>query len=325
MSAHKFYVSMSPHLHRGMTVSKISRHILVALAPTMLVGVYYFGWSAVKVLLVCMIMAVAGEAGMQRIMGKKITLHDGHALTIGLLLGLMLPPGLPWWGAAVGALIAIVLGKQIYGGLGNNPFNPAAVGWIVLSVSYPGYMDLYHAPLTGLKSFTTSPAAADLPLKLVREDLSELISYPPWDLLIGLKAGGIGEVCILALVLGGLYLILKRVITWHVPVACLGVAWIFSLLFSQIDPETYAGPSFHLLSGGLVFASFFLATDKGTMPVTAPGMLLAGAMVALITMIIRYWGGYVDGVYFAILLTNAVVPLMDRIRPAVYGRVKEVA
>jgi len=325
MSAQKFHVSMSPHLHTGVAVSTISRNILVALAPTALVGIYYFGWSAVKVLLVCMVVAVACEAGMQRIMGKKITIHDGHALTIGLLLGLMLPSGLPWWAAAVGALIAIVLGKQIYGGLGNNPFNPAAVGWIVLSVSYPGYMNLYQAPRAGLMSFTTSPELADLPLKLVREDLSELLSFPTWELFIGLKAGGIGEVSIAALLLGGLYLILKRVITWHAPVACLGAAWIFCIVFSQIDPEIYAGPSFHLLSGGLVLASFFLATDKGTMPVTVPGMMLAGALVALITMLIRYWGGYVDGVYFAVLLTNAVGPLLDRIRPAVYGRVKEVA
>ena len=325
MSAHKYHVSMSPHLHQGVTVSTISKHILVALTPAALVGVYYFGWPAVKVLLICMIVAVASEAGMQRIMGRKITINDGHALTIGLLLGLMLPPGLPWWGAAVGAVIAIVLGKQIYGGLGNNPFNPAATGWIVLSISYPGYMNLFYTPRTGLSSFAASPELAELPLKVVREDLSELLSYPAWDLFIGLKSGGIGEVCVLALLLGGLYLILKRVITWHVPVACLGVAWLFSFLFSHIDPEMYAGPSFHLLNGGFVLASFFLATDKGTTPVTVPGMILAGAMVALITMLIRYWGGHLDGVYFAVLLTNAVVPLLDRIRPAVYGRAKEVA
>ena len=316
---------MSPHVHGGVTVSRLMSQTMLALAPAAVVGIYYFGWGAVKNLVVAVLVAVAAEAAMQRIMKKRISVCDGHAALIGLLLALMFPPGLPWWGVALGAVVAIVLGKQIYGGLGNNPFNPAAVGWIVMSVAYPNYMALYYAPQAGGASFLQSPIIEQIPLTVVRGDLSELLSYPWWKLFFGYQAGGVGEVCIAALLLGGIYLIAKGVITWHAPVGAILSAAVFTLLCNSINPEVFAGPSFHLLTGGLVFSAFFLVTDKGTTPVTRQGKLLAGVMVGALTILIRYWGGYPDGVFFAVLLTNAITPLLDRIRPAVYGRVKKVA
>jgi electron transport complex protein RnfD len=186
-------------------------------------------------------------------------------------------------------------------------------------------MNLYMQPVTGGASFVSVMQKATLPLEAVRADLSEVLSYPNWDLFIGFKPGAIGEVCILALLLGGVYLLVKRVITWHAPAGCLVGAAVFGLVFHWIDPEVYAGPTFHLLNGGLVLAAFFLATDKGTTPVTERGMVISGLMIGMLTMLIRYLGSYVDGVYFAVLLTNAVTPILDRLRPNVYGRVKEVA
>ncbi len=325
MTSKKYHMSMSPHMHRGVTLPVITSHILMALMLPAIAGVYYFGWCAVKIIVLCTAAAVASEAGMQRLMGKRIAVADGHALLTGLTLSLMLPPGVPWWIAVLGGVVAIVLGKQIFGGLGNAPFHPAVVGWVVLKVSYPGHMTSYMEPLTGGAAFTSALAPAQLPLQIVREDLSELMLYPSWDLLMGLKAGGIGEVFVLGVILGGIFLIARRMIFWTIPVAVLVGAGGFSLLAAWVDPEVYSGPLFHLFNGGLMFAAVFLAADRGTAPVTPAGRILSGLTLGIITMIIRYWGGYAEGVYFAVLLTNALAPIFDRIRPTVYGRVKEVA
>ncbi len=318
-------VSVAPHIQQKITTSSIMYNTLVALVPALLAGIYFFGFAALKLALICMATAVACEAGMQSLIGRKLAVKNGSGLLLGLLFALICTSELPWWTAVVGTAIAVILGREIYGGLGNNPFNPVLVGWAVARISFADHMTTWimPEPLFGLEpgGYIEYP-----PLEVLRVDgIEALIDLPKLDLLIGNVPGTIGTVSVVAILIGGIYLLARRIITWHIPVSFLTSAWLFGLMFWLIDPETYANPTIYLLSGWIFIGAFFLATDKGTVPVTGPGMIIFGIGCGLITMIIRYWGGYVDGVAFAILLMNAATPLLDRVRPRVYGRVKEVA
>jgi electron transport complex protein RnfD len=318
-------VSVAPHILGKWTTSGIMYNTLVALIPALLAGVYFFGFAALKLALICMATAIACEAGMQSLMGRKLTIWNGSGLLLGLLFALISSPELPWWAAVAGTAIAVILGREIYGGLGNNPFNAVLVGWAVARLSWPDQMTTWimPEPLFGLEpgGYIEYP-----PMETIRIDGIEMLADLPWlDLFIGNVPGTIGTVSVLAVLIGGIYLLARRLITWHIPVSFLASAWLFGLIFWLIDPETYANPTIYLLSGWVVLGAFFLATDTGTVPVTGPGMIIFGIGCGLITMIIRYWGGYVDGVAFAILIMNAATPLLDRVRPRVYGRVKEVA
>jgi electron transport complex protein RnfD len=318
-------VSVAPHIQQKITTSSIMYNTLIALIPALLAGIYFFGLPALKVALICMVTAVACEAGMQGLMGRKLTIKNGSGLVLGLLFALLCSSELPWWIAVLGTATAVILGRGIYGGLGNNPFNAVLVGWAVVRVSFPSKMLTWimPEPLFGLApgGYIEYP-----PLEVIRTDgVDALIDLPWQDLFIGNVPGAIGTVCALALLIGGIYLLARRIITWHIPASFLASVWLFSLIFNLIDPETYASPTIYLLSGWTFIGAFFLATDKGTVPVTGPGMLIFGMGCGLITMIIRYWGGFVDGVAFAVLLMNAVTPLLDRVRPRVYGRVKQIA
>jgi len=320
-------VSVAPHIQEKITTSSIMYNTLIALLPALLAGIYFFGFPALKLALICMATAVACEAGMQSLMGRKLAVKNGTALLLGLLFALICTSELPWWVAVVGTAIAVILGREIYGGLGNNPFNAVLVGWAVIRVSFPDQMLTWvmPEPLFGLEpgGYIEYP-----PLEVMRTDGVEALIDLPWqDLIIGNVPGTIGTVSVVAIVIGGLYLLfVKRIITWHIPVSFLASALLFGLIFWLIDSEVYANPlKYHLLSGWMFLGAFFLATDKGTVPVTGPGMIIFGIGCGLITMIIRYWGGFIDGVAFAILLMNAATPLLDRVRPRVYGRVKEGA
>ena len=318
-------VSVAPHLKQKTTTSSLMYNTLVALVPALLAGIYFFGFAALKLALICMGTAVACETGMQRLMGRKLTFLNGSALLLGLLFALLCTPELPWWTALLGTAIAVILGREIYGGLGNNPFNPVLVGWAVARISFPAQMTTWimPEPLFGLEAggYIEYP-----PLEVLRVDGIDIFYDLPWlDLFIGNVPGTIGTVSVVAVLIGGIYLLSRRIITWHIPLGFLASGWLFGLIFWLIDPEVYANPTIYILSGWTVLGAFFLATDKGTVPVTAPGMIIFGAGCGLITMIIRYWGGFVDGAAFAILLMNAATPLLDRVRPRVYGRVKQVA
>lgn len=318
-------VSVAPHIQQKITTSYIMYNTLIALVPALLAGIYFFGFPALKLALICMVTAVACEAGMQSVMGRKLTIKNGSSLVLGLLFALICSPEIPWWTAVVGTAFAVILGRAIYGGLGNNPFNAVLVGWAVARISFTDQMTTWimPEPLFGLEpgGYIEYP-----PLEVLRVDGVETLIDLPWlDLFIGNVPGTIGTVCVVAVLIGGIYLLARRIITWHIPVSFLVSASLFGLIFWLIDPEVYANPTIYLLSGWMVLGAFFLATDKGTVPVTAPGMIIFGIGCGLITMIIRYWGGFVDGVAFAILLMNALTPLLDRVRPRVYGRVKEVA
>ncbi len=318
-------VSVAPHIKKKITTSSLMYNTLLALVPTLLAGIYFFGIAALKLALICMVTSVACEAGMQKLMGRKLTIMNGSGLLLGLLFALVCSPELPWWTAVVGTAMAVILGREIYGGLGNNPFNPVLVGWAVARVSFPAQMTLWRMPepLFGLEpgGYLEYP-----PLEAIRLDGIEALIDLPWlDLFIGNVPGAIGTVCVVAILIGGIYLLARRIITWHIPVSFLASAWLFGLIFYLIDPEIYGNPTIYLLSGWTFLGAFFLATDKGTVPVTEAGMIIFGIGCGLITMIIRYWGGFIDGVAFAILLMNAATPLLDRVRPRVYGRMKKVA
>lgn len=318
------HVSMSPFVHSGNSIRSIMRDNLLALVPILLAGWFYYGFPALRIVALCAATAVLTEMLWQKIMGQPIRVLDGSALFTGILLGIVLPSLVPWWLAVAGAITAIVVGKNLLGGLGNHPFNPVVVGWTFVQVSYGARMADFPIPhpLFGME---TGRYLADPPLIAAAEDL-EMASWIPWsDLFIGNVPAEIGTGCVLAVLLGGLYLLFRRNITWHIPAAFLVSAWIFGMIFWQIDPGAHPHPTYHVLSGWMMLGAFFLATEKGTAPLSGPGMLLYGVGCGVLTMVIRTWGTYVEGVPFAILLMNALTPLLDRVRPRAVGRNVEIA
>jgi len=294
--------------------------VLLALAPAALMGVYFFGLPAVKLYLVAGAVAVMVEWLVQRLMGREITALDGSALLTGILLAMNLPPSSPWWLAAVGAVVAIVLGKQIFGGLGQNPFNPALVARVVLLISWPVQMTNWVAPaplFSGVDAVSTAT-----PLEIMKlQGPAALEKLSLLDAFMGLRGGSLGEVSVLALLLGGAYLLYKRYITWHIPLSFLATVFAISGVFWLVAPDKYANPLWHLCSGGLMLGAFFMATDYVTSPVTYRGMVVFGIGCGVLTMVIRLFGGYPEGVSFAILLMNAATPLIDRyVKPVPFGK-----
>lgn len=326
----RFLVSSSPHLHEGQTVGGIMRLVIYALAPVTLFSIYVFGLAALRVIVLSVASALIFEMLWQRIVKRRVTIGDYSAGLTGLLLALNLPATAPWWMILVGTFFAIVIAKQIYGGLGYNPFNPALVGRVVLLVSFPVQMTArWVAPSRwGMNAVTTAT-----PLSRVRESLLSMgridiqMARQDWiDLLIGNRAGCIGEVSVLLLVLGGIFLLAKKVISWHTPVSYIVTVWALTGIFHLVDPTRYANPSFHVITGGLFLGALFMATDYVTSPITPKGMLIFGCGCGIITVVIRLFGAYPEGVSFAILLMNAATPLIDRYtRPAVFGAVKRKA
>ncbi|MEW6381095.1 MAG: RnfABCDGE type electron transport complex subunit D [bacterium] len=317
-------VSASPHMRSEVTVSKIMYSVLLALLPTSLAGIYLFGFGALKVILIGIFGAVAAEALVQPLLGKKMsTVLDGSAAVTGLLLALTLPPALPWWMVLTGSVIAIILGKAIYGGLGNNPFNPALIARVVMLVSWPVHLTRWQKPgYLFAKSVDTVTTATPLGM-LKTEGLASIGHIRLLDLFFGYRGGCIGEVSILALLLGAGFLIWKGYITWHIPLSCMAAAFVTSGLFWVVNPHRYADPLFHVLTGGLVLGAFFMATDMVTSPITGKGMLIYGTGIGIVTIIIRMFGGYPEGMSFAILIMNAVCPLIDKCTlPRGFGRAK---
>jgi electron transport complex protein RnfD len=326
----RFLVSSSPHLHDGQSIGGIMRLVIYALLPATLFSVYVFGLSALRVVVMSVASAVLFEMVSQRIMKRTVRIRDWSAVLTGLLLALNLPSTSPWWLVLVGSFFAIVIAKQIYGGLGYNPFNPALVGRVVLLISFPVQMTAnWIAPSKwGMEAITTAT-----PLGRIRESLMSRgsvdlsLTQQEWiDLLLGNRAGCLGEVSVVLLLLGGVFLLAKRVISWHTPVAFIGSVWVLTGIFHLIDPARYADPSFHIITGGLFIGALFMATDYVTSPITGRGKLIFGAGCGLITVVIRLFGAYPEGVSFAILLMNAATPLIDRYtKPAVFGAQKSRA
>lgn len=317
------YLSSSPHIHAGQDTSQIMRQVIYALLPACLVAIYLFGMPALITLLLCTIGCIACEAGCNKLLKTPVTVSDGSAALTGVLLALNLPPSSPWWMALVGAFVAIVIAKQVYGGLGYNPFNPALVARVVLLISFPVQMTRWTAPAplgSGLDAVTSAtPLGAAKEAVMLHGKLPEQLLHAG-NFLLGNMAGSLGEVSALALLAGGLYLLARKIITWHIPVSFLATVVIFSGIFWLINPTRYPDPLFQLLTGGLLLGAFFMATDMVTSPVSNRGMLVFGIGCGLITVLIRLFGGYPEGVSFAILLMNAATPLIDRYtRPRKFG------
>jgi len=308
----KFIVSVSPHLHKDESVSKIMWLVVLSLLPAGLSGIYIFGKNALWVIVLGVFAAVATEAVLQAMMKKKISVLDGSAVITGLLLAYNLPAHVPWWLPVVGSCFSIAIGKQVFGGLGQNIFNPALVGRVFLMASWPRYMTTFTQPLNYDAITTATPLAAIKEGKVL-----EHISY--MDLFLGNKGGCIGEVCILALVLGALFLLLWGYISWHIPVTYILTVALFAFLFGSKGLGT-GDWLFHILSGGLILGAFFMATDYVTSPLTRKGQMVFGVGCGIITAVIRLWGGYPEGVSYAILMMNAATPLIDRYtKSRVYG------
>jgi electron transport complex protein RnfD len=320
----QLYLSSSPHVHSGDTTTKVMRSVLYSLVPACGVAVYFFGPSALSVLLIATLGCLAAEAVCQRLMGQPVTIADGSAAITGVLLALNLPPTCPWWMTLLGAVIAIVIGKQVYGGLGSNPFNPALVARVVLLISFPVQMTTWSAPAplgSGLDLVTTATPLGEwknavmLTGEMPAEMQGSMVSY-----FLGNMPGCIGEVSALALLLGAGYLLYRRILTWHIPATYVGTVILLSGVFWLINPAKYPSPVFHLLTGGLVLGAFYMATDMVTTPVSARGMLIFGVGCGVLTVLIRLFGGYPEGVSFAILLMNAATPLIDRYtKPRTFG------
>jgi electron transport complex protein RnfD len=324
------YLSSSPHIHSGETTDKVMRAVIYALLPACAVSVYFFGLPAFTILLLCTLGCIGAEALCQKTMGQPLTIKDGSAALTGVLLALNLPPSAPWWLALLGAVIAIAVAKQVYGGLGYNPFNPALVARVVLLISFPVQMTTWTAPApigSGLDAVTTAtPLGEWKTAVMLTGKLPETMQNGLGDYFVGHMAGSLGEVSALALLLGAAYLFWKRILTWHIPFAFLGTVAALSGIFWAINPEKYPDPLFHLLTGGLILGVFYMATDMVTSPVTNRGMVIFGVGCGVLTVLIRLFGGYPEGVSFAILLMNAATPLIDRYtKPTKFGYVPEKA
>lgn len=329
----KYIVSTSPHAHSGASVERIMLDVIIALVPALLASFYFFGWNAVRLVLICVVTSVITEAICRKMMKRDLTLLDYSAALTGILLAFNLPPSLPGWMAVVGCVFAIGIAKQVFGGLGYNPFNPALIGRVVLLISFPVAMTKWHRALdptrwSGL-SLVTDGITTATPLAAAKATTSmgttlTFTNDTMLQYMLGNMSGCIGEVSALALLIGGIYLLYRKCISWHTPVAYIGTVALFAAILRVAQPEANMPVLFHLLSGGLMLGAIFMATDMVTTPVTKKGMLIFGFGCGVLTMIIRRWGGYPEGVSFAILLMNSVTPLINRAtRPRVFGKGKK--
>lgn len=324
----QLYLSSSPHVHSGDTTASVMRAVLYSLVPACGVAVYFFGPSALSVLLIATLGCLATEAVCQRMMGQPVSITDGSAAITGVLLALNLPPSSPWWMTLLGAVIAIFIGKQVYGGLGSNPFNPALVARVVLLISFPVQMTTWSAPAplgSGLDLVTTAtPLGEWKNAVMLTGEMPAAMQGGTLNFFLGNMPGCIGEVSALALLLGAAYLFYRKILTWHIPATYVGTVILLSGIFWLVNPAKYPSPMFHLLTGGLVLGAFYMATDMVTTPVSIRGMLVFGVGCGVLTVLIRLFGGYPEGVSFAILLMNAATPLIDRYtKPRVFGAVRQ--
>ncbi|MDY0200810.1 MAG: RnfABCDGE type electron transport complex subunit D [Bacteroidales bacterium] len=321
-------VSPSPHIHSGESTKRLMYNVVLALIPTLGISLFYFGVGALTVTLLSIVSCLFFEFLIQKFLLKvKPTITDGSAMVTGLILAFNLPSNLPWWIVIIGALVAIGVGKMTFGGLGRNPFNPALVGRVVLLISFPVQMTSWPLPMLSRMSFTDAITGAT-PLAIVKEGLAkgELMSNisnqipSHMELFMGSMGGSMGEIAAFALLVGFAWLLFTKVITWHIPVSIIATVAIFTGILWFINPEANADPVFHLLTGGVMLGAIFMATDYVTSPMHPKGMWIFGIGIGLITVIIRVWGAYPEGISFAILIMNAFVPLINRyIKPSRFG------
>ncbi|MCW8888694.1 MAG: electron transport complex subunit RsxD [Gammaproteobacteria bacterium] len=330
----------SPYTHGDSSLQQVMMQVVFALIPAIGIHFWFFGWGIITNILLATLFCLGFEAIVMWLRRRPIqtTLFDGSALVTAMLLAITIPPLSPWWLILVGSLAAIVFAKQIYGGLGFNPFNPAMIGFVVLLISFPKEMTQWVAPVangeqaiglmqslqivfgsTGLDTLTgaTPLDALKTGIRMGGEVSGVMASTP----IYGQFAGFGWESVNLAILAGGLWMLWRKTIRWHVPVAMLGSLASISTLFYLIDPSRYADPIFHLLGGGAILGAFFIATDPVSGATSTKGRIIFGIGIGLLTYIIRNWGGYPDGVAFGILLMNMAAPMIDYYtQPKVFGQ-----
>jgi len=334
----------SPHAHDNSSVNRVMLHVCFALTPCTVYGIYLFGFPALNLFLVTCISAILWESICLKLLGTpQSRLRDNSALLTGWLLALTLPPWAPWWIGVGGSFIAIVIGKQLYGGLGQNVFNPAMLARVALLISFPVQMTTWPGSGSGFSSIdfaqglsitlgqeaipdglTGATSLGMLKTELIAGTSAEQIienNFSLKDAFFGNTSGSLGETSSLLILAGGLWLLLMRIISWHIPIALLGLTALLSTFFHWLDPARYADTGFHLVSGGMMLGAFFIATDIVTSPSSKRGQLLFGAGCGAVDFSIRTWGGFPEGMGFAVLFMNALTPLIDTyLRPRVYGR-----
>lgn len=314
-------VSPSPHIRGKDTTSSVMMDVLIALAPTSVWGIYVFGTRALWMILVCVLTCVLSEGITQLLWHRTVTTGDLSAAVTGLLLALCLPVAMPLWQAALGCVFAIVLVKQVFGGIGKNFMNPALAGRAFLMLAFASNMTRFTPAYDRLWFSAADAVASATPLASLKQGV--LPEATLFDLLLGRTGGCIGEVSALLLLVGGIYLLAKRILSWHIPVAYLGTVALLSLLVCRADAARLTVMAYELLSGGLMLGALFMATDYVTSPVTKGGKLVFGVGCGALTVLIRTFGGYPEGVSFAILIMNALVWYLDSaFRPRVFGKQK---
>lgn len=314
----KFVVSHAPFWHNGSSLSSKYYNIMLAALLAVIPGIAQYGGRAVAVVCFSIATAMIWELVVNKIAKQPATIGDGNAALIGLLLAMMIPATTPWWAVLVGTFIAIVMGKQIFGGLGGNPFNPVIIAMAILSLSWKGIFDFNEALLPYDFQFTMAYPLASL--KAFGPD--SVSGFSIADLILGKQTGGIGSTCGIALIIGGLYLIVRGFIRWEISISFMAGIVVTALLFSLLGEEgKYAGPLFHLFTGYTLIGAFYLATEDSSSPANLLPMLIYGAGCGIMTILIRNIGAYADGVVLAILLMNLANPLIDKIRPNALGKV----
>jgi electron transport complex protein RnfD len=322
MSDKKLYIgSHAPFWHDGSSIAAKSYHMMLAALPAVVFGIYQYGVPALRVVALSVASAMLWELLLNRVMKRPVTIGDGNAAVIGLLLSMLLPATMPWWFVLVGTFVAIIVGKQIYGGIGCNPLNPSLVAFAILMLSWKVLLDfdaaLVNYDLGFYMLFPLTKAKAFGP--------EGLKAYNLMGLFLGKQVGGIGSTFCLGLIVGGIYLMLRGYIRWEISISFLVGVFVTALCFHLANPEKYAEPFFHLLTGYTLIGAFFLATEDSSSPVNFVPMLVYGALGGVLTVLVRNIGAFVDGVVFAILITNIANPLLDKIRPKAMGRGMEHA
>ena len=324
----KLIVSLSPHVHSGDSIQKNMYGVLIALIPALIVSFIYFGLGAAIVTVTSVAACVFFEWAITKFILKKekTTICDGSAIITGVLLAFNLPSNLPVWIIIIGALVAIGVGKMSFGGLGNNPFNPALVGRVFLLISFPVQMTSWPVNTFSAMASVDGISSAT-PLALMKQAIhgnADALKEIPdsLSLLLGTNPGSLGEVSALALLIGLAYMLWKKIITWHIPVTIIATVFIFAGLMNLVNPEVYASPFTHLLTGGLMLGAIFMATDYVTSPMSKKGMIIYGIGIGFFTVVIRLFGAYPEGMSFAILIMNAFTPLINTYcKPKRFGEV----
>lgn len=336
-------VSGSPHVHGDNSTKKIMYGVVFALIPALLISVYFFGLDAIRVTMLSIFACIFFEWIIQKYLIKgPVTITDGSAIVSGVLLAFNVPSNIPSWIIIIGALVTIGIAKMSFGGLGKNPFNPALVGRVFLLISFPVQMTNWPKP-SALFNSLADAVTGPTPLGHLKDELKSgdrtvqdiLENGSSWtidginyvykipdymDQLMGNLGGSLGEISAIALILGGIYMLMRKIISWHIPVSFIGAVVIFTGILWMVNPNIYVNPGFHLLTGGLLLGAIFMATDMVSSPMSFKGQLIFGIGCGLLTVIIRIWGAYPEGVSFAILIMNAFVPLINRsIKPKRFG------